>query len=149
MKFYLNNINTADGSKAREYLLKRGINETIIKEFKLGYSGSSKDTFYKLATNKGWDIETLNKLGLINKVNENVYDTFINRVVIPIENLKGEVVGFTGRIFNGEDNTAKYLKYKRKQKYLKKVVCYLIIIMLKIIFVIEKSVIVLKVIWML
>lgn len=119
MKFYLNNINTADGSKAREYLLKRGINETIIKEFKLGYSGSSKDTFYKLATNKGWDTETLNKLGLINKVNENVYDTFINRVVIPIENLKGEVVGFTGRIFNGEDNTAKYLNTKETEIFKK------------------------------
>lgn len=119
MKYYLNNINTADGSKARDYLLKRGINETIIKEFKLGYSGSSKDTFYKLATNKGWDIETLNKLGLINKVNENVYDTFINRVVIPIENLKGEVVGFTGRIFNGEDNTAKYLNTKETEIFKK------------------------------
>lgn len=119
MKYYLNNINTTDGSKAREYLLKRGINETIIKEFKLGYSGSSKDTFYRLATNKGWDIETLNKLGLINKVNENVYDTFINRVVIPIENLKGEVVGFTGRIFNGEDNTAKYLNTKETEIFKK------------------------------
>lgn len=119
MKYYLNNINTTDGSKAREYLLKRGINETIIKEFKLGYSGSSKDTFYKLATNKGWDIETLNKLGLINKVNENVYDTFINRVVIPIENLKGEVVGFTGRIFNGEDNTVKYLNTKETEIFKK------------------------------
>lgn len=119
MKYYLNNINTTDGSKAREYLLKRGINETIIKEFKLGYSGSSKDTFYKLATNKGWDIETLNKLGLINKVNENVYDTFINRVVIPIENLKGEVVGFTGRIFNGEDNIAKYLNTKETEIFKK------------------------------
>ena len=119
MKYYLNNINTTDGSKAREYLLKRGINETIIKEFKLGYSGSSKDTFYKLATNKGWDTETLNKLGLINKVNENVYDTFINRVVIPIENLKGEVVGFTGRIFNGEDNTAKYLNTKETEIFKK------------------------------
>lgn len=119
MKYYLNNINTTDGSKARDYLLKRGINETIIKEFKLGYSGSSKDTFYKLATNKGWDIETLNKLGLINKVNENVYDTFINRVVIPIENLKGEVVGFTGRIFNGEDNIAKYLNTKETEIFKK------------------------------
>ena len=119
MKYYLNNINTTDGSKARDYLLKRGINETIIKEFKLGYSGSSKDTFYKLATNKGWDMETLNKLGLINKVNENVYDTFINRIVIPIENLKGEIVGFTGRIFNGEDNTAKYLNTKETEIFKK------------------------------
>lgn len=85
---------------------------------------------------------------MINKVNENVYDTFINRVVIPIENLKGEVVGFTGRIFNGEDNTAKYLNTKETEIF-KKVVCYLIIIMLKIIFVIEKVLLLLKAIWML
>lgn len=119
MKYYLNNINTIDGTKAREYLQKRGITESIIKEFKLGYSGASKDTFYQLATKKGWDIDTLDKLGLINKVNENIYDTFINRIVIPIENLKGEVVGFTGRIFNGEDNTAKYLNTKETEIFKK------------------------------
>lgn len=119
MKYYLNNINTIDGTKAREYLLKRGITEDIIKEFKLGYSGASKDTFYQLAIKKGWNIDTLDKLGLINKVNENIYDTFINRIVIPIENLKGEVVGFTGRIFNGENNTAKYLNTKETEIFKK------------------------------
>ena len=119
MKYYLNNINTIDGTKAREYLQKRGITESIIKEFKLGYSGASKDTFYQLAIKKGWNIDTLDKLGLINKVNENIYDTFINRIVIPIENLKGEVVGFTGRIFNGEDNTAKYLNTKETEIFKK------------------------------
>lgn len=119
MKYYLNNINTIDGTKAREYLQKRGITESIIKEFKLGYSGASKDTFYQLAIKKGWNIDTLDKLGLINKVNENIYDTFINRIVIPIENLKGEVVGFTGRIFNGENNTAKYLNTKETEIFKK------------------------------
>ncbi len=119
MKYYLNNINTIDGTKAREYLLKRGITEDIIKEFKLGYAGESKDTFFKLASKKKWDVDTLNKLGLINKVNENIYDTFINRIVIPIENLKGEVVGFTGRIFNGENNTAKYLNTKETEIFKK------------------------------
>ena len=119
MKYYLNNINTIDGTKAREYLQKRGITESVIKEFKLGYSGASKDTFYQLAIKKGWNIDTLDKLGLINKVNENIYDTFINRIVIPIENLKGEVVGFTGRIFNGEDNTAKYLNTKETEIFKK------------------------------
>lgn len=111
-KYYTNNINTTDGIKAREYLSKRGINDAIIKEFKLGLALNEKDTFYKIASKKGWSIDTLDKLGLINKVNANIYDTFINRIVIPIENLKGEVVGFTGRIFNGEDNTAKYLNTK-------------------------------------
>lgn len=111
-KYYMNNMNTLNGNKAREYLSKRGINEKIVKEFRIGYSGSEKDSFYKIALSKGWDIDTLDKLGLINKVNENIYDTFINRIVIPIENLQGDVVGFTGRIFNGEDNTAKYLNTK-------------------------------------
>ena len=118
-KYYLNNINTADGIKAREYLSKRGINDAIIKEFKLGLALNNKDIFYKLASKKGWSIDTLDKLGLINKVNANIYDTFINRIVIPIENLKGEVVGFTGRIFNGEDNTAKYLNTKETEIFKK------------------------------
>ena len=118
-KYYTNNINTTDGIKAREYLSKRGINDAIIKEFKLGLALNEKDTFYKIASKKGWSIDTLDKLGLINKVNANIYDTFINRIVIPIENLKGEVVGFTGRIFNGEDNTAKYLNTKETEIFKK------------------------------
>ena len=118
-KYYINNINTTDGIKAREYLSKRGINDAIIKEFKLGLALNEKDTFYKIASKKGWSIDTLDKLGLINKVNTNIYDTFISRIVIPIENLKGEVVGFTGRIFNGEDNTAKYLNTKETEIFKK------------------------------
>ena len=118
-RYYINNINTTDGIKARDYLSKRGITESIIKEFKLGLALSEKDTFYKIASKKGWSIDTLDKLGLINKVNANIYDTFINRIVIPIENLKGEVVGFTGRIFNGEDNTAKYLNTKETEIFKK------------------------------
>ena len=91
--------------------LKKVFLHPIIKEFKIGLSLNQKDTFYKLASKKGWDLDTLDKLGLINKVGTNIYDTFINRIMIPIENLKGEIVGFTGRIFN-DDNTAKYLNTK-------------------------------------
>ena len=110
-KYYINNINTTDGQDAKKYLHIRGIDDFIIKEFKIGLSLNQKDTFYKLASKKGWDLDTLDKLGLINKVGTNIYDTFINRIMIPIENLKGEIVGFTGRIFN-DDNTAKYLNTK-------------------------------------
>ena len=118
-KYYINNINTSDGIKAREYLQKRGIDDVIIKEFKLGLATSNKDIFYKLASKKNWDLDTLDKLGLINKMGANIYDTFINRIMIPIENLKGEIVGFTGRIFNGEDNTAKYLNTKETEIFKK------------------------------
>ena len=78
MKYYMNNINTTDGMKARDYLFKRGINEEIIKEFKIGLAFQDKDSFYKFSMGKNWDIDVLDRLGLINKVNANIYDTFIN-----------------------------------------------------------------------
>lgn len=111
-KYYMNNIMTTSGENARKYLNNRGITEEIIKEFNIGFAGTAPDTLYKLSTNKGWNIDKLNDLGLINKVGINVYDTFTNRVMVPIENLKGQVVGFTGRIFNGETDTAKYINTK-------------------------------------
>lgn len=110
-KYYANNIMTQKGDRARKYLEERGITKEIIKEFNIGLSLSDKDNFYKLALSKGMNINTLVDLGLINKVDINFYDTFINRIMIPIENLKGEVVGFTGRIYNGED-LAKYMNTK-------------------------------------
>ena len=111
-KYYLNNIFTDEGASARKYLLDRGIDEAIIKEFNIGLALKNKDTLYKLLVKKNKSIDTLENLGLINKVGIDVYDTFTNRIMIPIENLKGEVVGFTGRIFNGEVDTAKYMNTK-------------------------------------
>lgn len=111
-KYYLNNIFTDEGSSARKYLLDRGIDEAIIREFNIGLALKNKDTLYKLLSKKNKNIDTLENLGLINKSGIDVYDAFINRIMIPIENLKGEVVGFTGRIFNGEENTAKYMNTK-------------------------------------
>ena len=72
MKYYMNNINTTDGMKARDYLFKRGINEEIIKEFKIGLAFQDKDSFYKFSMGKNWDIDVLDRLGLINKVNANI-----------------------------------------------------------------------------
>ena len=108
-KYYLNNIWTEEGKGARKYLLDRGIDETIIKEFNIGYAGSNKDTLYRLLSKKNYDLDSIDNLGLINKSGLDIYDTFTNRIIIPIENARGQVVGFTGRIFNGESDTAKYL----------------------------------------
>ena len=119
MKYYANNLITSDGFEARDYLEKRGIDINIIKEFNLGLSLNLKDAFYKLSLKKNWDIDKLDQLGLINKVDANIYDTFINRIIIPIHNLKGEVVAFTGRIYHNEDNSAKYLNTKETEIFKK------------------------------
>ena len=118
-KYYLNNIFTEQGVKARKYLENRGIDEAIIKEFNIGLSLSDKDTLYKLLSNKKYDLDKIANLGLVNKVGLDIYDVFTNRIMIPIEDLKGQVVGFTGRIFNNETDTAKYMNTKETEIFKK------------------------------
>ena len=118
-KFYLNNIFTEKGINARKYLLDRGIDEKIIREFNIGLALEDKDTLYKLLSNKKYEDDKLINLGLINKYGLETYDTFSNRIMIPIEDLKGQVVGFTGRIYNGEKDTAKYMNTKETEIFKK------------------------------
>ncbi len=118
-KFYLNNIFTEKGIAARKYLQDRGIDESIIREFNIGLSLDGKDTLYKLLNNKKYNSDKIADLGLINKVGLDIYDTFSNRIMIPIEDLKGQVVGFTGRIYNDEKDTAKYMNTKETEIFKK------------------------------
>lgn len=118
-KYYSNNINTSSGINALKYLEDRGITKDIIKEFNIGLALDKKDDLYNILLKKNYSLEDLSDLGLVNKINLNVYDTFINRIMIPIENLQGNVVGFTGRIYNGEEDTAKYLNTKETKIFKK------------------------------
>lgn len=117
-KFYQNNINTEVGAGARKYLNNRGIDATIIKEFNLGLALPKKDVLYQLLKQKGFDLNNLEKMGLVNKSGTEVFDTFQNRIMIPVSNMQGQVVAFTGRIFNNED-TAKYINTKETPIYKK------------------------------
>lgn len=118
-KYYTNNINTTFGINALKYLENRGITKDIIKEFNIGLALDKKDDLYNILLKKNYSLEEISDLGLVNKINLNVYDTFINRIMIPIENLQGSVVGFTGRIYNGEEDTAKYLNTKETKIFKK------------------------------
>lgn len=118
-KYYTNNINTTSGINALKYLENRGITKDIIKEFNIGLALDIRDDLYNILLKKNYSLQDLSDLGLVNKINLNVYDTFINRIMIPIENLQGNVVGFTGRIYNGEEDTAKYLNTKETKIFKK------------------------------
>ena len=93
-KFYQNNINTKEGINAKEYLKNRNINEDIIKEFEIGLSLDSMDSLTKLLTKKGYDDLTLDRIGL----SSNNHDLFINRIMVPIQDMNGRVVAFSGRV---------------------------------------------------
>lgn len=107
-KFFQNNLNTEAGLTAKKYLNERLLDNSAISDFDIGLALKTNDTLYKLLTKKGYSIKTITELGLINKNGLDVYDSFVNRIIFPIHNSDGQVVGFTGRIFNNEKNISKY-----------------------------------------
>ena len=117
--FYQNNLNTSNGINAKNYLIKRGINEDIIKEFGIGLSPDSNDTLANLLIKKGYEITLLDNLGLINVSNNKCYDVFSRRISFPLHDQDGNVIGFSCRIYRGEIDTAKYINTKETYLYKK------------------------------
>src|SRR5574344_102573 len=101
-KLYQNSIFTVEGRTAREYLNNRGITEDIIKEFGIGLAINRRDVLTKYLKNKKYEYKDLIKSGLIQE-NNGFYDIYRNRVMIPIEDENGLVVGFSGRSLDKND----------------------------------------------
>lgn len=106
-RYYFSNLSRSP--KAKEYLLNRGLSINSIKRFGLGYSEDQWSDLYKYLIKKGYKIQDLLTLGVIiqGKNNNNYYDRFRNRIMFPVFNSRGEVIGFGGRVL--DDSKPKYL----------------------------------------
>ena len=104
--YYFNEFKK-EGNKGREYMLNRAISEQTLRAFGIGYANSKWDDLLKHEKEKGIKEELLLELGLVSKSKEKYYDKFRNRVMFPIINTRGKVIGFGGRAIDGED--PKYL----------------------------------------
>jgi len=102
-KFYQNNLNSKEGTLAREYLTKRKLTPEIIKEFGIGLSLNKHDMLTNLLISKGHSLEELNSIDLANSN----HDSYINRIMFPLEDARGRVIGFSGRIYDNS-NMSKY-----------------------------------------
>ncbi len=116
-KFYQNNLNSQEGLAAKEYLKNRNLGEDVIKDFDLGLALST-NTLNKLLTSKKYSLDTLKNLGLVNENNGHINDVFQRRIMFPIHDLDGNVVGFTGRIY-GNTSQAKYINSKESSIFKK------------------------------
>lgn len=121
-KYYQNNINTVYGKSAIEYLNKRNITNDIIKEFEIGLS-LNDNSLNKLLLNKGFTNEELIDIGLCGNKDNFMYDIFRNRIMFPLYNNDGKIVGFSGRIYNGE-NENKYVNSKESVIFKKGLLLY-------------------------
>lgn len=105
-RFFFRNLN--NNKTAKDYFLKRGISETTIRRFGLGYSLNSWDSLLKFLKTKGFFPNIVSEAGLaVEKDNGGYYDRFRNRVMFPVFDHKGKVIGFGGRVL--DDSKPKYL----------------------------------------
>ncbi|MBP3461481.1 MAG: DNA primase [Bacilli bacterium] len=119
-KLYQNNINTNHGLEAKKYLKERKIDDDIIKEFKIGLA-LNDNKLSRLLLKKEYDEKLLEKSGLIGKNGINIFDSFYDRIIFPIEDSSGKVVGFSGRIYKKYlDNTPSKYKNTKETEIFKK-----------------------------
>lgn len=125
------------------YFQERGFSQEIIEKFNLGYSPEDWDALAKTALDAGYPMDSLVKAGLVIKKDQGgVYDRFRNRVIFPIHNASGRVLGFGGRILINDKKKPKYVNspespiydksnvlfglYTAKNQIIKKDNCYLV-----------------------
>ncbi|MBQ3353599.1 MAG: DNA primase [Bacteroidales bacterium] len=128
-KFFVDTLwNTDEGkSIGLEYFRERGYLNPIIEKFHLGYSPSKWEAFTNYAKQNGYDPEFLEKVGFsIKRQNGEYYDRYHGRVMFPIHNLTGKVIGFGGRILQSdpEKKLAKYQNSPESEIYQKKETLY-------------------------
>ncbi len=113
-KYYQNNLLSKEGEGARKYLKNRSIDDETVKEFEIGYSLKARDDLTKLLTMKGHSVDLLNKIGLCSED----HDIYNSRLMFPLHDLNGKVIGFSGRIItSGKQN--KYLNTKETELFKK------------------------------
>ncbi|MGL5755097.1 MAG: DNA primase [Paraclostridium sp.] len=107
-RYYFSNL-IKEKNSGYQYLRGRGLDDKIIKKFGLGYAPKAWTNLMDYLISKGYDKDTLVECGLVTykKDGNKYYDRFINRVIFPIFDYRGNVIGFGGRVL--DDGLPKYL----------------------------------------
>jgi len=116
-KFYQNNINTKEGEEAINYLKARNFSLSDIKEFEIGLSGFN-NALYNFLNKKGYKDEDILKTSLVSS-DKYMHDIFVGRIMIPIHDLEGNVVGYSARIYKNSENNPKYINSKETEIFRK------------------------------
>ncbi|HDK7988860.1 TPA: DNA primase [Staphylococcus aureus] len=107
--YYYALTKTVEGEQALTYLQERGFTDALIKERGIGFAPDSSHFCHDFLQKKGYDIELAYEAGLLsrNEENFNYYDRFRNRIMFPLKNAQGRIVGYSGRTYTGQE--PKYL----------------------------------------
>lgn len=109
--FYMYSLNTIQGKEAKQYLIDRGLNDELIKYFKIGYApNDSTLSISYLRQKEGYSIEQLDSTKILSSSTNEFKDRYTNRIIFPISNIYSKIVGFSGRKYAKDDiSDAKYI----------------------------------------
>lgn len=106
------------------YFKERGFREETIRKFQLGYDPDQKDLFAREALQAKYNPELLVKSGLVVFRNEQYLDNYRGRVIFPVHNQSGKVLGFGARILKTSDRAPKYINTPENEIYVKSKILY-------------------------
>ena len=105
--FFINNLSSNKGMKAKSYMQDRSFDDTILKKLSIGFATDSWDQLYNELKDK-FDNEVIEKSGLFSKGKMGYIDRFRNRIMFPFFSPSGKVIGFSGRSLSDKEDV-KYL----------------------------------------
>ena len=110
-RFFHSQLYAPVGKAALEYAMGRGMPKATLINFGIGYAPDSWDAMVKHLRSKGYTDQELKDSGLVtvSQKNGNIFDRFRDRLMFPIIDVRGNVIGFGGRIMKKDDKAAKYL----------------------------------------
>ena len=125
-KLYTQNLTlTKSGKEAIKYLYKRGLDDETIKMFQIGLAPSEMDSAYKVLKDSNFLELDMIDLGIVNSSPKGYYDLFTRRIMFPICDEFGHVIGYSGRLFDNDDpNQPKYVNTKETFLFKKGLVLY-------------------------
>lgn len=124
-QFFRNQLHRGDSAgAARSYLRSRGIDAQVAESFQLGFAPDSWDSLRDSLHARGYDYSLQHRAGLLkhNEERDSYYDAFRNRLIIPIQDRQGRVIGFGGRVL--DDSVPKYLNTAETPLFHKSSVIY-------------------------
>jgi len=106
------------------YLKERGFNEDTIRKFQIGYNSEQRDAFARAALAAQYNPEYLQKTGLVTLRDDRLVDNYRGRIIFPVHNQTGKVIGFGARIIKTNDRAPKYINTPENEIYVKSKILY-------------------------
>ncbi|MEY4661469.1 MAG: primase, partial [Bacteroidota bacterium] len=126
VKFFQHQLLEVEEGKnnALSYLKERGFNDATINKFQVGYCPNERDAFAKEALKNQYSPEVLKKSGLCIERDGQLMDNYRGRIIFPIHNQSGKIIGFGARVIGSSDRGPKYINTPENELYVKSKILY-------------------------